>query len=66
MVYGGARDRKGTTTNEGFVDSDYVGCLYTRKSLIGYVFTTYGIAISWKPNLQKIVALFTIETSIWL
>lgn len=51
MVYGGARDRKGTTTNEGFVDSDYVGFLYTRKSLIGYVFTTYGIAISWKPNL---------------
>jgi len=40
-----------TTSLEGFVDSNYVGCLGTGKSLTCYVFTTYGIAISWKASL---------------
>ena len=46
---------------KGFVDSDYVGSLDTRKSLTGYVFTIYGGAINWKANLQPIVALSTNE-----
>ena len=47
---------------EGFVDSDYTRSLDTRKSLTGYVFTIYGGAVSWKANLQPMVALSTTET----
>ena len=46
---------------EGFVDGDFAGCLNTRKSLSGYVFTLFGTAINWKSNLQSVVALSTIE-----
>lgn len=45
----------------GFVDSDYVGNLDTRKSIVGFIFTLYGTAISWKASLQSVIALFTIE-----
>lgn len=53
LVYGGAKDIKGTTTIEGFIDPDYASCLDTRKPLTSYVFTTYGIVISCKANLQN-------------
>ena len=46
---------------EGFVDSDYVGSLDTRTSLTGYVFTICGGAVSWKANLQLVVALSITE-----
>ena len=50
------------TKVDEFVDSDYVGSLDTKKkSLIGYVFTIYRGAISWKINLQLVVALSTTE-----
>ncbi|XP_052725980.1 secreted RxLR effector protein 161-like [Vigna angularis] len=42
---------------EGFVDSDFAGCMDTRKSLFGYVFTLYGTVVSWKSTLQSVVAL---------
>ena len=62
LVFG---DSKGVWSNEGvitrFVDSDFVGCLDSRKSLTGYVFTTFGIAISWRASLQKVVALSLTE-----
>lgn len=45
LVYSWTRDT-GRTTFEGFVNSNYVGCLGTGKSLTGY-----GIAISWKAGL---------------
>uniref|UniRef100_A0A803Q1S2 Retrovirus-related Pol polyprotein from transposon TNT 1-94 n=1 Tax=Cannabis sativa TaxID=3483 RepID=A0A803Q1S2_CANSA len=45
----------------GHVDFDYAGCIDTRKSLTGYVFTMFGTTISWKANLQKVVALSTTE-----
>ena len=60
LLYGGA-DWSKTDAIEGFVDSDYAGCLDTRKSLTGYIFTAFGTAISWKANLQKVVALSTTE-----
>ncbi|KAF2321135.1 hypothetical protein GH714_034372 [Hevea brasiliensis] len=44
-----------------YVDSDFTGDLDKRKSLIGYLFTLSGSAISWKATLQAIVALSTIE-----
>jgi hypothetical protein len=43
----------------GYVDSDFVGDLYKRRSNLGYVFTLAGGAISWMSNLQNIVSLST-------
>lgn len=43
----------------GYVDADFAGNLDTRKSLSGYVFTLFGTAVSWKANLQSVVALST-------
>ena len=58
LVYGEVEGyQENTVVIEGFVDSDFAGCLDTRKSLTGYVFTAFGIAISWKASLQKVVAL---------
>ncbi|XP_060959182.1 secreted RxLR effector protein 161-like [Cannabis sativa] len=45
----------------GFVDSDYAGSIDTRKSLTGYAFTVLGGCVSWKSNLQKVVALSSTE-----
>ena len=41
----------------GYVDSDYAANLDTRRSLTGFVFTVLGGCVSWKSNLQKVVAL---------
>lgn len=43
------------------MDLDYAGSLDTRRSLIVNAFTTLGGCISWKSNLQKVVALSSIE-----
>ena len=53
--------QRGGAIIEGFVDADYAGCVDTRKSLSGYVFTLFGTAVSWKANLQSVVALSTTE-----
>ena len=61
----------------GYVDVDFAGSIDIRKSLIGYVFTLFGTAISWKSMLQSMVALSTtkaeyiavteaIKEAIWL
>jgi hypothetical protein len=45
----------------GFTDSDYAGCLDTRKSTSGYFFR-FGIgAISWRSKLQDCTATSTTE-----
>ena len=46
---------------EGFCDSDYAANLDNRKSQSGYIFTLFGTTISWKSNLQSVVALSTTE-----
>ena len=46
---------------QGYVDVDLAGDIDNRKSTIGFVFTLGGTFISWASNLQKIVALSTIE-----
>ncbi|XP_058009775.1 secreted RxLR effector protein 161-like [Hevea brasiliensis] len=46
----------------GYVDSDFAGDLDKRRSLIGYLFTLSGSAMSWKATLQATVALSTIKT----
>lgn len=35
----------------GFVDSDIIGSVDTRKLVTGYAFTRFGTTISWKSNL---------------
>ena len=42
-----------------FVDSDFAGDLDKRRSLIKYIFTLGGCAISWKATLQATIALST-------
>lgn len=43
------------------MDSDYAGCLDTRRSLTGFVFKFCGNTVSWKCNLQHVVSLSTTE-----
>jgi hypothetical protein len=45
----------------GYVDSDYATDLDKRRSLIGYVFTVGGCAVSWKATLQDVPAQSTTE-----
>ncbi|KAE8715970.1 hypothetical protein F3Y22_tig00110156pilonHSYRG00076 [Hibiscus syriacus] len=37
------------------------GSIDTRKSLTGFIFTVFGTAVSWKSNIQSVVALSTTE-----
>ena len=46
---------------QGYVDSDFAGDIDSRKSTTGFVFTLGGTTISRALNLQKTVALSTIE-----
>ncbi|KAL0435944.1 UNVERIFIED_CONTAM: Retrovirus-related Pol polyprotein from transposon TNT 1-94 [Sesamum radiatum] len=45
----------------GYVDSNYANDKDSRKSTTSYVFTLCGACISWKSQLQNIVALSTTE-----
>lgn len=45
----------------GYTDSDYAANLDNRRSQSGYVFNLYGAAVSWKSQLQHMVALSTTE-----
>jgi hypothetical protein len=45
----------------GFTDSDYAGCLDTRKSTSGYIFKYGNDAISWRWKLQDCTATSTTE-----
>ncbi|XP_051118541.1 secreted RxLR effector protein 161-like [Andrographis paniculata] len=45
----------------GYSNSDYAGCIDTRKSTSGYVFMLAGGAISWRSAKQSIIATSTME-----
>ena len=45
----------------GYTDSDFGGCMDTRKSTFGYVFMLAGGAVSWKSAKQTIIATSTME-----
>jgi len=45
------RNKAATLDVIGFVDSDYVGDLDKRRSIIGSIFTMCVVAISWKASL---------------
>ena len=46
---------------QGYVDADFAGDIDSRKSIIGFVFTLDGTAISWASNLKKIITLSATE-----
>ena len=45
----------------GYTDSDFAGCIDSRKSTSGYVFLMAGGAISWKSVKQTLVTSSTME-----
>ena len=45
----------------GYTDSDWAGDKDTRRSTLGYIFTLYGGAISWKSSKQSLVATSSTE-----
>ena len=45
----------------GYSDSDYAGCISTRRSTSGYVFFWRAACISWRSERQRIVATSTTE-----
>ena len=45
----------------GYSDSNYAGCVDTRKSTFGYLFLLAGGAVSWKSAKQSIIATSTME-----
>ncbi|KAL2237273.1 UNVERIFIED_CONTAM: Retrovirus-related Pol polyprotein from transposon TNT 1-94, partial [Sesamum indicum] len=53
--------RSENTQLVGFVDSNYANDRDSRKSTTSYIFTFCGSCISWKSQLQHIVALSTTE-----
>jgi hypothetical protein len=48
----------------GYADADWGGCLDTRRSTTGYVFSTYGGVVSWKSRRQPTVALSTTQAEL--
>ena len=45
----------------GYSDSDYAGCVDSRKSTFGYIFLLAGGAVSWKSGKESIIATSTME-----
>ncbi|PKU76846.1 Retrovirus-related Pol polyprotein from transposon TNT 1-94 [Dendrobium catenatum] len=45
----------------GYSDSDFAGCLDSRRSTLGYIFMLAGGAISWKSVKQSLIASSTME-----
>ncbi|KAL0319279.1 UNVERIFIED_CONTAM: Retrovirus-related Pol polyprotein from transposon TNT 1-94 [Sesamum angustifolium] len=54
-------DVKTAFLHVGYVDSNYANDRDSRRSTTSYVFTLCGACISWKSQLQNIVALSTTE-----
>ena len=46
----------------GYSDSDFAGCLDSRRSTSGYIFMLAGGAVSWKSVKQTLIASSTMET----
>ena len=45
-----------------YSDSDYAGCLETRRSTSGYVFIMAGASVTWASRCQELVTLSTTES----
>eukprot|EP00171_Calliarthron_tuberculosum_P022843 IDg22843t1 len=49
------------TSSIGYSDSDWAGCVETRKSTEGFVFLLSGGAVSWRSKKQTVVATSSCE-----
>jgi hypothetical protein len=45
----------------GYTDANFAGCVDSRKSTSGYIYTLAGGAISWKSSKQSLVAASTMQ-----
>ena len=45
----------------GYTDADFAGCVDSRKSTSGYIYTLAGGAISWKSSKQSLVTASTMQ-----
>ncbi|RVX00650.1 Retrovirus-related Pol polyprotein from transposon TNT 1-94 [Vitis vinifera] len=45
----------------GYTDSDFAGCVDSRKSTFGYVYLLARASISWKSDKQTIIVASTME-----
>ncbi|KAL0378762.1 UNVERIFIED_CONTAM: Secreted RxLR effector protein [Sesamum radiatum] len=45
----------------GYSDSDFVGCVDSRKSTYGYIFMIFSRAVSWKSAKQTLIATSTMK-----
>lgn len=45
----------------GYSDADFAGCVDTKKSTLGYIFTLAEGAISWKSSKQSVTASSTMQ-----
>ncbi|KAL4011721.1 hypothetical protein IC575_028783 [Cucumis melo] len=57
-----SRDCDKSTLLGGFTDADYAADLDKKRSLSGHIYRLYGNVVSWKVNLQPVVALSTTES----
>ncbi|KAM6562807.1 hypothetical protein CsatB_022805 [Cannabis sativa] len=56
------KQQKFSTNIEGYSDADYAGDRDSRKSTSSYMFLLGGNCVSWKAQLQPVVALSTTES----
>jgi hypothetical protein len=61
IIYGANHDSKCPLELVGYVDSDFAGCVDTRRSTTGFSFHLNGGTISWKSQKQSMVAQSTAE-----
>ena len=52
---------RGELSIEGYVDSDYAGCVDNRRSTTGWIYKFSGFAISWRSVLQDCTSVSAIE-----
>jgi hypothetical protein len=58
LVFGGGRVGEGLV---GYTDADHAGCVDTRRSTTGFVFSLHGGPLSWASKFQRTVAVSTME-----
>ena len=59
--YTKSKDFKGKMKITAFVDSDWGGCIDTRRSTMGYIIHMANGPVSWKSKLMKTLALSSCE-----
>ena len=58
LVFGDGRVDEGLI---GYTDADHAGCVESRRSTTGFVFSLHGGPVSWSSKFQRTVAVSTME-----